>query len=564
MPTVDKIPVLEVKFVVNLRVAGGIYFNKVPVVFPSAIGLRPKKGNNGFQYESYYFEKEYPKKKIIMHSTVGFFTGDLSMLAKEDVHMSVNYVIARNGTVYEMFDPKNWSYHLGSGAVGGNGYGSKENISIELSNIGPLTLDGSIFRNVYGSKYCDVTDVTAFTEYVEGFRGYRYFVTFTDEQYTSLQSLLTFLTSTYNIPYIFLPESKRVNAFISSTEARVYSGICSHVNFRATGKYDIGPDFYWERITSDVEPIIPDKETEFVFEDDKPVTNIYNSNFGKVTQTATEKAKESNNSNSSHFCSLSNVDNQDETYEGGTMGNMIIDKFDTIEWENIDSTDMEAMRKAATDMIAEGFYEYITSADTLGEPLHFTVDGTLAGTYVVPPATTAIVIPPTTKIKFDKITWPTLNDLQNTMNKYYTGIPDLFKAIFEDWLGTIAVTPISDDPAILFLPGVVPGLWLTGDFQFKWDSALVLAQATACEAALAANPPTKLIETWMIIQDWLFKTLTLALVGEQAGIGAFITGPSTGAATGGGASVGYCLGVTQNVYTCINTTCLLTFTNPDV
>ena len=80
-------------------------------------------------------------------------------------------------------------------AVGGNGKGSKESIAIELSNIGPLTLDGTDFKNVYGSKYCSVLDVTAFTEYSDGFRGYKHFATFTNEQYNSLQALLLFLTT---------------------------------------------------------------------------------------------------------------------------------------------------------------------------------------------------------------------------------------------------------------------------------------------------------------------------------------------------------------------------------
>jgi N-acetyl-anhydromuramyl-L-alanine amidase AmpD len=563
MPTFSGIPKLETNFATNLRGTGGIYFNQVPAIYSGATGLRPKKGKSGSQYESYYYQQEKTKKKIILHETVGFLTGDMSAVTKEDVHMSVQYVIARNGTVYELFDPKYWSYHLGRNAVGGNGYGSKESIGIELSNIGPLTLNGTNLNNVYGSKYCSITDVTEFTRIEGGFRGYEYFATFTNAQYAALQGLLTFLTSTYGIPYQFLPESKRVNVFKTAAEARAFEGICSHVNFRATGKYDLGPDFQWDRITSDSEPIVVDPDKEFIFEDDEPATNPFDPNYGEVPKTAAEKAKASNNSNSSHYCTISLSDQLDETYEGGTLGGLITDKLDNIEWSEIDMTDSDAMRKAATDAIAESMYEFITSADELGEPLHYSLTATTTGTHLLPPPATPAQVP-LVQLALADIQWPSLDSLKNTLNKYYTGIQDLFSAFFQDWLGQITVTPLSDDPQVYFLgaPGV-PGAWLTGDFGFEWNSALVTTQALACEAELQLKQPAKIIETWTIIQTHLFNALSLAIAGEQNGTGVYTPGPSLGSAAGGGASVGYCLGVPSNTYTPIASTCTLTFTNPD-
>jgi hypothetical protein len=33
--------------------------------------------------------------------------------------------------------------------------------------------------------------------------------------------------------------------FSSDTEAKEFKGICSHVNFRPSGKWDVGPHFPW-------------------------------------------------------------------------------------------------------------------------------------------------------------------------------------------------------------------------------------------------------------------------------------------------------------------------------
>lgn len=566
MPTFDKIPAMETKFKSDLRGSAGIYFNEVTSIYPSGIGLRPKKGSNGTQYESYYFPEEKSKKKIVLHSTVGFLTGDVSSLAKQDIHMSVQYLIARDGTVYEFFDPKYWSYHLGKGAVGGNSVCSKESIGIELSNIGPLTLKGATLYNVYGSPYCNLTDINQYKHLPNGFRGYEYFATFTDAQYISLNSLISFLCNEFNIPRNFLSEDKRVNVFSSTIESRNYSGICTHVNFRATGKYDLGPDFEWERITSDSSPIVVDPDKEFIYTDDVPVTNPLDPNFGKVPKTAAEKAKESNNSNSSHYCSLQLSDQLDETYEGGVIGNLITQKLNNIEWENITITDSSLLRKTATDAIAEAIYDYVTSADSQGNPVYYSVTGSTTGSYITtstPPVTVPVGA---ASLQFKPISWPSLNVLKDSLNKYFTGITDLFTSIFTNWFGEVEAIPTNDDPQIYFQGGEpgVQGEWLTGTFKFKCDPVLLLSQAVGCESELQIVKPSKLIETWSIIQKWFFNVLTLAISGEQNGTGIYTPGPSIGSAIGGGASSGYCLGVPSQKYTASLSTCLLTFMNPIV
>ena len=193
--------------------------------------------------ESYYYKTRYDKDQIVLHYTAGYLRGDMAALSKHDYHVSVPFVIGRNGTIYNLFPSFYWSYHLGRGAIGGNSVRSKKSIGIEISNIGPLKLDGNKLRTYYDSIYCDDNEEEFYNK--EPYRDYEYFATFTDEQYTSLIILLKYLTARYKIPAKFLSIAKRYEAGTFVTD---FKGIVTHVNYRRTGKTDIGPSFDWDRI----------------------------------------------------------------------------------------------------------------------------------------------------------------------------------------------------------------------------------------------------------------------------------------------------------------------------
>jgi N-acetylmuramoyl-L-alanine amidase len=210
-------------------------------------------------YDSYYYPQETPKDKIVLHYTIGHLRGDLATISKKDSHVSVPYLIARDGSVYELFDPAYWSYHAGRGAVGGNGNMSKSSIGIELSNYGPLTLspDGKHLLTAYTGKrqdvYCDVSQKKHYTKLEKPYRGCQYFATCTPAQYKSLRELTDYLCDRFPmIPNAYIPEDKRFKTFASTAEAKKFRGICSHVNLRKTGKTDIGPAFDWNKITDKV------------------------------------------------------------------------------------------------------------------------------------------------------------------------------------------------------------------------------------------------------------------------------------------------------------------------
>ncbi|MEZ4774649.1 MAG: N-acetylmuramoyl-L-alanine amidase [Bacteroidia bacterium] len=213
-------------------------------------------------YRDFYESEKCDKDKVVIHYTVGHVLSDVTTLSPRPAtgrtRLSVAYVIARDGTIYQLFPSHYWSYHLGSEALGGNSIGSKSSIGIELSNFGPLTLspDKKTLETAYSrvkgnpvDTYCALTDADQYIKLDKPYRGYQYFAAHTDKQYDSLIILVRYLTSLYNIPREFIEESKRYEATLENAQ---FKGITTHVNFRTTGKTDIGPAFDWKRLIDGV------------------------------------------------------------------------------------------------------------------------------------------------------------------------------------------------------------------------------------------------------------------------------------------------------------------------
>ncbi|WP_075343718.1 N-acetylmuramoyl-L-alanine amidase [Tenacibaculum agarivorans] len=204
--------------------------------------------------ESFFVKEKNTKTQIVLHYTAGYIKGDVAALSRPNYRVSTAFILPRNGKILNMWSSAFWSYHLGSGAVGGNTNGSKRSIGIEISNIGFLKRIGDNLVTVYNDNdvYCTIHDTNLYTRLDTPYRGEVYFATFTEKQYQSLEILLKYLTATYNIPKAFLPEEKRYDV-ISKNELVNFKGIVSHVNYRSSGKWDIGPAFNWERIISSLQ-----------------------------------------------------------------------------------------------------------------------------------------------------------------------------------------------------------------------------------------------------------------------------------------------------------------------
>jgi N-acetylmuramoyl-L-alanine amidase len=194
--------------------------------------------------KSFYFEQVIPKRRIVLHFTAGYLKGDICTLSTPGNHVSVPFVLARSGDIYNLWSSKYWSYHLGPKAAGGNTEMSSSSIGIEISNIGPLRKIGNNLVTMYRDDdiYCSLSDTAAYIK--ANFRDQQYFAAFTSAQYESLVKLLRFLTAKYTIPRAFVAADRR---FALLPEVAAFSGIVTHANFRAD-KSDIGPAFDWQRV----------------------------------------------------------------------------------------------------------------------------------------------------------------------------------------------------------------------------------------------------------------------------------------------------------------------------
>ncbi|HTN47106.1 MAG TPA: caspase family protein [Flavipsychrobacter sp.] len=224
---------------------------------------------NGLVYKpprtGYYYPTEHTKQRICLHFTAGNLRSDMLSLTRQDYHVSVPFVIARDGTIYQIHPSKNWSGHLGAG-VGNTGNGNaqdKSTIGIEISNYGLLTArDGNmetIYSRVKDAKtgkigpvdlYCSAAQSEAYMKLAAPFRDSLYFPSYTKEQIESTIILLRFLTAKYQIPRQFLPKEKR---FITTNDVVSFKGIVTHVNYRSSGKWDIGPAFDWDGLVAGVQ-----------------------------------------------------------------------------------------------------------------------------------------------------------------------------------------------------------------------------------------------------------------------------------------------------------------------
>lgn len=211
----------------------------------------------------YYYDVVHPKERIVLHYTAGQLRSDLGALTQNEKHISVAFVIARNGIIYQLFSSKFWSGHIGKG-IGNTNTGNaqdKVTIGIELSNYGYLTEKNGNLETYYSRQkdnngnpgpidvYCSLTDKAAYTKISAPFRGQSYYSSFGDMQYDSLIILLRYLTAQYNIPRKFLPEAQR---FEATEKVLQFKGIVSHINYRTDGKWDIGPGFDWKRVADGI------------------------------------------------------------------------------------------------------------------------------------------------------------------------------------------------------------------------------------------------------------------------------------------------------------------------
>ena len=170
--------------------------------------------------QSEFYSETTHKHQIVLHHTVAStFDSTWHWWQQDGIHVATAYIIDKNGTVYEMFDPNYWSYHLGRGTTTLN---NKSAIGIELVNEGPLWKkeDKYYWWNGTARYRGDVFDYSGW------WRGHRYWATYQKEQVESLVDLLLMLTEEFKI------KRKVIKHYGYDKDLLYIDGIISHHNVR--------------------------------------------------------------------------------------------------------------------------------------------------------------------------------------------------------------------------------------------------------------------------------------------------------------------------------------------
>ena len=269
MPTIDKLTQSDIDTIAKLQTGkiSGLS-QRTPSMRFSGCDI---VGVDTTSKPDLFIKKETKKRKVVLHGTIGLIASDLPTLTSQK-QMTTNYLVARDGTILEIYDPHYWAYHIGAGCVGGNGVMSAESISIEISNYGPLEFKNlgntgspsdDKFYNVYKTLYGtgnERMDASGFVvqggaypsvvKLANAYRGYIYYASITEKQYQAVNALLKGLTQAFGIPMSAIEFTDRFKVFADNAKAKDFQGICSHINFRPMGKWDIGPWADWDKITN--------------------------------------------------------------------------------------------------------------------------------------------------------------------------------------------------------------------------------------------------------------------------------------------------------------------------
>lgn len=192
--------------------------------------------------------KAEPKKKnlIVLHHTAG---ADVESTVRwwltDPKPIGTAYIIGRDGTIFEVFPPEMWAFHLAVKNDGLNGTNAqrraleRRSVGIELACAGWVIKRGREFykfgRLTRGNRLRKMP-----FDLGKKWRGQRYFEPYSKSQMQATARLVDHLCRRYNIPR----ETPR-NPGRYSPKLVTAKGILSHATLRPD-KTDVHPGFDWK------------------------------------------------------------------------------------------------------------------------------------------------------------------------------------------------------------------------------------------------------------------------------------------------------------------------------
>lgn len=239
------------------------------------IKVRPQLGQEKKQeivwidWEDYYTKKVTEKKSICVHYSVGhadgsirtlFFEREKKNLAKNGktsekkviTRVSSNYVIDSDGRIYELFDDKYWSSHLGFGG----GQLNMQTIPIDFASFGYINdkdKDGNVQRGrvfdkddiyemeLFGKTYTLSDEYSKKKNFVkltkEQIKSFRFLVRYLIKKHPALLTNNELLWHTGPFSMNDIKNEKKIKE-----EALAFKGVYTHASVRPSDKSDYPQD----------------------------------------------------------------------------------------------------------------------------------------------------------------------------------------------------------------------------------------------------------------------------------------------------------------------------------
>lgn len=216
-----------------------------------------------------YLRDVVPKTQIYLHHTVGGSAkSTFDYWQSTPDRVATAYIVERDGTVYEVFDPHYWAWHLGL-KTASNTQANKQSIGIEMASEGALRsgaelnrmlaaidpktppkfssaflyafdIDVPPFKNAR-RLYNLVTDAGKYYDNMVPWRGYRYFDAYDAPQVAAVNALVKYLCESFSIPKT-IPAGDMTR--FDESLILGHRGILHHALVRKD-KSDLNPSWSW-------------------------------------------------------------------------------------------------------------------------------------------------------------------------------------------------------------------------------------------------------------------------------------------------------------------------------
>jgi N-acetyl-anhydromuramyl-L-alanine amidase AmpD len=186
-----------------------------------------------------YFGDPRPKSLIVLHHTVGGSAlSTFRWFQARPGHIATAYLVERDGTIFELFDPRLWAFHLGVAGTGGTL--DRRSIGIELASEGALFGGPGELLAFGGPGVVRRFTGPAF-DAGSPWRDHRWFAAYNEAQTEAAIELVDHLLATFGIP------RRTPGDHGGRIHDLDFRGVVSHHHLRAD-KTDVHPGFPWSRL----------------------------------------------------------------------------------------------------------------------------------------------------------------------------------------------------------------------------------------------------------------------------------------------------------------------------